>query len=365
MGTWTSILSCPAPEREGEPVNLDVILNMVHSKCPAQVVNQVSCLEHQFVMSWTLTRMLEFTASLIFGGNTVDVKVCEGVTDKLTEHPIDHCQVIEGFRTEMTQLEGAPQDCSQVFHKIFPQECPRKVSLQSECPGSVLQSCSTTPQAVMEYAVAWRRFPPSGGRLLATTRFARTRPCHSCHARSHTITQRTGHIEDSLPFRLSCQSFCAPLFSQAFLQAVIIMHFDSHSLDFRNMAEWPTGALQPPADQDEHEHFKQCSLHRPAVTGLSPTTLIDNMLMHRTTDYLSFDLFALIHCPNVFAIASQRFTTDFTLCTCNAGSSCFLLRFMVLLFGALRVSFGLVVFCFGPLETLPRKIHKLACAPSA
>ena len=64
--------------------------------------------------------------------------------------------------------------------------------------------------------------------------------------------------------------------------------------------------------QDEHdEHFfKQCSLHRPAVTGLSPTTLVDSKRLHRATDCLPFDLFALIHCPNVFAIASQCFTSD-------------------------------------------------------
>ena len=50
------------------------------------------------------------------------------------------------------------------------------------------------------------------GGPLATTCFARTRPCHSCHGRSHIITQRTGHIGDSVPFRLSRQSLCSSVF---------------------------------------------------------------------------------------------------------------------------------------------------------
>ena len=43
--------------------------------------------------------------SVKFGGKQVDVQIVEGVCDELTGHPIAHDQVIEGVRTEMTQLE--------------------------------------------------------------------------------------------------------------------------------------------------------------------------------------------------------------------------------------------------------------------
>ena len=72
-------------------MDLGVIFNTVIQSAQNEVVNQfLAGTSACDVMDIDQDVGEESTVSLTFGGNTVDVKVCEGITDELTGHPIDH-----------------------------------------------------------------------------------------------------------------------------------------------------------------------------------------------------------------------------------------------------------------------------------
>ena len=96
-----------APEGVGEPIDLHVVLDRVIQHAQNEAVNEflAGASRCDAVGGDFEAEGQGSSISVKFGGNQVDVQIVEGVCDELTGHPIAHDQVIEGVRTEMTQLE--------------------------------------------------------------------------------------------------------------------------------------------------------------------------------------------------------------------------------------------------------------------
>ena len=176
-------------------------------------------------------------------------------------------------------------------------------------------------------------------------------PWSQKQSHDHIITQRTVHFGDSVLFRLSSLSFCPLWFSNDIPQAVRLVHLDSRSFDLpasfkksKRRVPNPDAKLSSANQDERYEHFfKQCSRHRPAVTGLSHTAFVDAIhCIALCTSCPSTFFVALINRPTQPRNCVLTFHLGFTLCMYIAESpTC-----SVFGFGCFGCFWGFVLFGF-------------------